>query len=332
MITFLSSIREGVNTVHKNWQLVLLQIATMILSCMGFFIIVGIPIAVAFVMFGLDLTEILKLTDAVSALKGSTALLNKYFGMAVVIILSILIYMTAIAVIWVFTIAGSVGVLSKSIIHEISHFSLERFFREGKKLFLPMLVFSLIMGGIFVSTAFILGIIGGGASTVIDMADGHEQTLAIFLRIFFYLVLIALGIILILTTLSIAVFGTADLAFRGSRAWQAVKGAAKLIHDRPSSIGFYGLLLLGYIAASFLMVFLMTPFTLIPIIGPLLYLPYHLVSYAVQGYVNLIIIASVLHYYRRVTAQDVSGGADTSQTGEAGQTLPPAEISGNQGD
>lgn len=331
MNTFLSSIREGVKTVHRNWQLVLMQLLTMVLSCMGFFIIVGLPIAVAFVMFGLDLTEILKLSDAVSALKGSTELLNKYFGMAVVVILSIIGYMFAMSVIWVFTIAGSVGVLSKSILQEIPRFSLEKFFQEGKRLFLPLFFFSLIMGAIFVVTAFILGIIGGGASTITDMAGSQEATLAIFLRIFFSLVLIALGIILILITLSAGVFGIAALSFGEPRPFKALKESMRFLHDRPSSVGFYGLLLLGYVGASFLMVFLMTPFTLIPLIGPLIYLPYHLVSYVVQGYVNLVIMASVLQYYRKVTTPGLSGGDDTSPSGEAGRTLPPSETAETQG-
>ena len=50
------AIKNGFRLVNKNWQLVLIQLGMMVISCIGFFVFIGVPLAVAFVMFGLDLT------------------------------------------------------------------------------------------------------------------------------------------------------------------------------------------------------------------------------------------------------------------------------------
>lgn len=326
-MAYLSTIKEGIQTVHKNWQLVFVQLASVLLSCISFFLIVGVPIAVAFIMFGLDLTEILRLKDIVSALKGSAELLNKYFGMALVIIVALLFYVIVILIVWVFTLGGTIGVLARAIAKSSEKFSLSLFFSEGKALFFPAFVFSSLIGLVFIVLAFVLGLLGGGASTIIDLAKGYEATLGLFLGVFFSLVLLSVGFLLILVTLSVTVYGAAYLAFNRPKPLKALKEAVRYLYAEPSALVFYGILLLGYMLAGFLVILIGSPLALVPVIGPIISLPFQLVSYIIQGYISLIMLSSAFHYYHKTgpvpPASPSIQGPDTSPAEEPGQAPPP---------
>ncbi|GER93304.1 hypothetical protein A45J_1041 [hot springs metagenome] len=328
-MSYIATIKEGIQTVHKNYQLVIIQFASMLLSCIGFFTIVGIPIAIAFIMFGLDLTEILRIKDIVSAFKGSAELLNKYFAMAIVIILSLLIYVAFIIALWIFTISGTIGVLRDSIIDADFKFKLKTFLREGRNFFSPVFFFSAMIGIAFIFLAFMLGLLGGGTSAIIEMAKAQEATLALFLGVFFSLIILSVGIFLIIVTLSITTYGIAHLSFQRSNTIETIKNTVRYIYSRPSSMGFYAILLIGYMVVGFLVILIGSPFTLIPIIGPILSLPYQLVTYVIQGYVSLVMLSSIFHYYYKtwysLSSSESSEDADTSLITEEGQAFAHEE-------
>ncbi|BCB95152.1 hypothetical protein JZK55_00740 [Dissulfurispira thermophila] len=328
-MSYIATIKEGIQTVHKNYQLVIIQFASMLLSCIGFFTIVGIPIAIAFIMFGLDLTEILRIKDIVSAFKGSAELLNKYFAMAIVIILTLLIYVAFIIALWIFTISGTIGVLRDSIIDADFKFKLKTFLREGRNFFSPVFFFSAMIGIAFIFLAFMLGLLGGGTSAIIEMAKAQEATLALFLGVFFSLIILSVGIFLIIVTLSITTYGIAHLSFQRSNTIETIKNTVRYIYSRPSSMGFYAILLIGYMVVGFLVILIGSPFTLIPIIGPILSLPYQLVTYVIQGYVSLVMLSSIFHYYYKtwysLSSSESSEDADTSLITEEGQAFAHEE-------
>lgn len=294
---YIDTMKEGVRTVHRNWQLILVQFFSMFLSFASFFIIVGIPIFVAFVMFGLDLTEILRLKDLVSVFKGSAGLLQKYFGMAVVVLLSLLIYLSFISVLLVFTIAGTIGIFAKTITNEILKFTLKEFWLEGKRLFFPVLMYTSAIGAIFILLTFILGIFVGGASTIIDIAKAQEATLGLFLGVFFFLLLLSVGLFLILITVAVASYGSAYLVFNKAGAWATLKETLKYLYAFPAAVGLNAVLLFGYLFTGFAVLLVGTLFALIPIAGPILLLPYQLATYFIQGYVSLIMLATLFSYY-----------------------------------
>ncbi len=317
-MSYISIIKEGISTVHKNWQLIIVQFVSMVLSFMGFFVIVGIPIAIAFIMFGLDLTEILRLKDLASAFKGSAELLQKYFAMAIIIILSLLLYIAFIVILWVFTISGTMGILKNDILNTGIRFSMKTFFAEGRSFFFPAFFFSALIGAVFILLAFMLGLLGGGASAIIEMAKTQEAALALFLGVFFSLLILSVGIFLIIVTLSITTYGIAYLAFNRSKSLETFTETVKYLYSKPSSVGFYAVLLLGYMAVGFLVILIGSPLAFIPIIGPILALPYQLITYAIQGYLSLVMLSSVFHYYHKTEypspLPESIEGSDTSQT------------------
>jgi len=243
-MSFIPIIKQGINTIHRNWQLVLIQFASVILSCISFFVVVGIPIFIAFVMFGLDLTEILRFKDLVSVFKGSAELLQRYFLMAIVIILSFLIYLSFIIILWIFTIGGTIGIIKNSILGETGGFTFRAFLNEGKTLFFPVFLFSSIISMIFLALTFILGLLGGGAAAVIEGAKTYEATLALFLGVFFSLVLLSIGIFLILVTLSITTYGMANLSFNRYRTMDTLRDTVRYLYFLMASEQGHNILLL----------------------------------------------------------------------------------------
>lgn len=332
-MTHISAIKEGINTVNKNWHLLVVQLVTLVLSGMSFFIIVGMPIAIAFILFGLDLTEILRLKDLVSVFRGSAELLNKYFAMALIILFSLLIYLSFVLVVWVYALGGTIAILAGSILKEIDKFSLKIFFSEGKRLFFSLAMFSSFIGFLFIAIAFFLGLLVGGASSVIDIAKSYEATLGLFISFFCSLLLMSAGIALILPTLSVAAYGVAHIAFYKSRFLTAIKEAAKYLYSRPSAVGFYTVLLFGYMVIGFIVILIGAPLTFIPLIGPLLALPYQLIIYIVQGYLSLVMLASIFHYYKdTVPAAPLlsTEAVDISQNTAVGPPQLPDETEGTQ--
>jgi hypothetical protein len=332
-VTNIAAIKEGILTVNKNWQLLFIQFITLALSGLSFFIIVGMPIAIAFILFGLDLTEILRLKDLVSVFRGSAELLNNYFAMALIILCSLLIYLSFILVLWVYALGGTIGILTKSVLNEISRFSLKTFFQEGKRFFFPLSMFSSIIGIVFLAIAFFLGILVGCASSLIDTAKSYEAVFGLFISFFLSLVLMSIGFALILLTLAAATFGIAHLAFNNSRSFTAIKETIKYLYSKPSAIGFYAVLLLGYIVIGFIAILIGAPLTFIPVVGPLISLPYQLLMYMFQGYLSLVMLSSIFHYYKGAdyAAPRLSTeAADISQNTADKPAPPPEQMDGTQ--
>lgn len=343
-MNYIGVIKDGVSIVNHCWQLVIIHLLSAIVSFISFFLIVGIPISIAFVMFGIDLTEILRLKDMMDVLRSSLGLLKKYFAMALVILTSLLIYFTLIFALWLFTIAGSAGTLGKIINSEISKYSSRVFFGEGKRLFFHVFGFSAIIGTILMILAFLLGMLGGGISSIIEIAKSQEAVLALFLGIFFSAIIFITGLFLILIILSLTVYGVANIVFNRISPLSAFRETVIYLYNNPSSIGFYGILLIGSIMMIFLVLLLGTPIIMIPFFGPILSPLYQIASTLIQGYINLIMLASAFVYYYKtgytpppvvvedipVQARDISGDSDTSLKSADEPAQSPQKTEENQ--
>ncbi|TAL24188.1 MAG: hypothetical protein EPN94_07875 [Nitrospirae bacterium] len=296
-MTYSDAIKNGFRLVHKNWQLVLVQLAMMVISCIGFFVFIGIPLAVAFVMFGLDLTELTRLKDLIGTMREPSEIISRYMGLLIVFLISFLIYLLFIASIGIYVFGGSAGLIGRMVRDNTAGFNMNIFFSEGKRLFFPLVGFTTIIGLIFIGVAFVLGLFGGGIAAIISIAKEHEATLALFLGIFFSLLLFCVGLVLIVCALALTLYGVASIVFKGSGPLKATKETIKYLYHHLDALWLYCIAFAGYILASFLLILLGTPFSLIPIAGPILALPYQLFSYTVQSYLGLVIICTIFIYY-----------------------------------
>lgn len=296
-MTYHEAIKGGFRVINRNWQLVLIQLSMVFISSIGFFIIVGIPLAIAFIIFGVDLTGMADFRDIVKILRSPSDIFSKYFGLFLIVLASLLLYLILIALLGIFVFGGSIGIIGKSLKDSSLKFHVRTFFEEAKRLFLRLLTFTSCIGVIFIATAFLLGILGGGIVALVSYAQTQDSTLALFFGTFFSLIMVIIAAILILGILSITLYGIASLSFKETGPFKSIQEAWRFLIRHPDAFWLYTMLFAGYLLASFLLLLFSYPFTLIPIIGTILSFPYQLISYAFETYLGLIIIAAMLNFY-----------------------------------
>jgi hypothetical protein len=296
-LTYIEAIKDGFRLVHKNWELVLIQVVILVISCIGFFIIVGIPLAIAFIIFGIDLTELINLKDIFRTFRDPSFFISRYLELLLMVIASFLLYIIMVAMLGIYVFGGSIGVIGKSVMDRALKFSMHTFFDEARRLFPRMLGLTVIICIILIATAFVLGIFGGGITAVVSFAHTQDSTLSLFLGTLFSLILIIIAFILILGILSITIYGVASLFFKGTGPLKSLWEAIHYLAGHPTAFWLYTILFGGYVLASFLLILLSYSFALIPVVGTILSFPYQLVSYIFQTYIGLAIIATILTYY-----------------------------------
>ncbi len=296
-MTYIEAIKDGFGLVHRNWQLVLIQIGMVLVSSIGFFIVVGIPLAVAFIIFGIDLTGLTNAKDILSILKEPFDLVSRYLGLFLLVIASFLLYIIMVAMLGIYVFGGSIGVIGRAIKDRYLKFSMRIFFDEAKRLFPRVLGFTAVIGIIVIAAAFVLGTLGGGVKSLVSFAQSQVSTLSLFLGTFFSLILIIILSIFILGILSVTLYGVASLFFKNTGSLKSLWEAMHYLAKHPSAFWLYTILWVGYVLISFFLILLSHSFIFIPLIGPILSFPYQLISYIFQTYLGLAVIATVLTYY-----------------------------------
>lgn len=304
-MSYVEAIKDGVRVVHRVWQLVLVQLATVAISSIGFFILVGIPLAIAFIIFSIDLTT-LRITDIFSIFKEPSEIISKYFWLFLIVIVGLLIYILLAVTFSIYVFGGSIGVIGKSLRDNTLKFHMNIFFIEAKRLFFPILGFSALIGLVLIAAAFVLGILGGGIAVLVSFAKTQDSTLALFLGAFFSLTLLICALVLILAILTVSLYGAAVISLKGTGAMKSLKEAINFVAMHPKALGLYMVLLAGYFLLVFLLMLIGYPFRLIPVIGPILSFPYQLLTYIFQTYIGLVFIATVFTYYYSTELLDSS--------------------------
>ncbi len=345
-MTYSEAIRSGFRLVNSRWQLVAVQAGMMLFNCIAFFVMVGIPLGIAFIIFGLDLTGLTEMKDFIGIFRNPAELLSKYFTLVMIVISSFLFYILMVTTLGLYVFGGSLGIIGRSIVDPTLKFSMKAFFHEARKFFFPIMWYSLLVGFVFIIIAFVLGLFGGGIAAVVSTAKSQDSTLALFLGIFFSLILIVIGVSLVLGTLAVTVYGVAVLFFRGEGAVRSFKGGFKFVWDHQHAFWLYVLLLMGYVIVSFIVMLVVYPFNLIPIIGTIISIPFQIVSYVVQGYLGLVIVAVVCNYFfemevrktlvppvetlQETTPPDSTGPKDISSAQAPQQESTPPETEGRE--
>ncbi|HAM53235.1 MAG TPA: hypothetical protein DCP92_21995 [Nitrospiraceae bacterium] len=322
------AIKNGFQIINKSWQLVLIQIAALFVSFMGFFVIVGFPLAIAFIIFGLDFTEIPRFHDVLRAFHEPSALLSQYFWLVILVLTSALLYVLAVFSLGVFVFGGSIGVISHSMRERTEGFSMKLFLSQGKRLFFPLVGFTSVMGMIFVALAFVLGLFGGAIAALVSLAREQEATLALFLGIFFSLILLLVGLILILIALAVTLYGAAALAIEGYGPVRSTQASLRYLYKHAEAFYLYCIAFGGYIIISFLVFFLGYPLKFIPLIGPLFTVVLQFTIHVGQSYLGLVMLATIFWYYFMTEG----GLGEDSNALKTADSLPTSENSTQQKD
>ena len=338
-MTYTEEIKSGFRLINKKWQLVAIQASIMIANLIGFLIIVGIPLGIAFIIFGLDMTGLAETKNILGLFKNPAELVSKYMGLVLLVLASFLFYVLMITTLGLFIFGGSIGFIGRILLEPSLKFSFRVFFSEAKKIFFPLMWFSVFMGLVFIIIAFVLGLFGGGIAAIVSSAKSQDSTLALFLGIFFSLLLALAALMIIFVILAITVYGFAVLFFKKEGAFKSFRGALKFLWKRQNAFWLYVMLFIAYILASFTLMLLTYPFSLIPIVGTIITFPLHLFSSVIQSYLGLVIIATVFHYYydTEIKAETPSGTFGTCKISTSNASdnhqcdiQPQADTSGSQ--
>ncbi len=291
------AIENGFRVINKNWQLVLIQIGGMFASFAGFFILVGIPLAIAFILFGLDLTELSRFEDIFRTLSQPSEVLSKYLALVVFVLTSLLFYITVVIALGVFVFGGSMGIIGRSVKDYAERFQMKTFLSEGKRFFFPLVGFTSLIGLIFIAVAFVLGLFGGAIAAIVSVAKEQEATLALFLAVFFSMIFFVIVLTLILTTLSVTLYGTAIMTMRGLGPVKSLKEAIRYLYKHADALYLYYVIFGGYFIINFVLWLLSYPIGFIPLVGSIMALVFKLAIYVVQSYLALVMIAVIFRYY-----------------------------------
>lgn len=325
---YTEAIQRGSSIINRNWQLVLIQVGAMFASFIGFFFVVGIPLAIAFIVFGLDLTELSRFEDVFRTFREPSEILSKYFALVLLVLTSLLLYITAVLAVGIFLFGGAIGVIGRSLTGSAEKFQVRVFLSEGKRLFFPLVGFTSLVGLIFILVAFVLGLCGGLISVVVSSAREQEATLALFLGVFFSLILSVIGLTLILLTLSVTAYGSAVMAVKGEGPVNSLKESVRYLYAHSHAFYLYCLVFFGYLFISFMVVSVSYPLGMIPLIGSLLALVYHFGAYVIQSYLGLVLIATLFCYYSSTEVaiaegQSTPGVTPSGEPGEKADTSEP---------
>lgn len=329
-MNYTESIKKGFAVINRNWQLVVIQMGALFASFTGFLIVVGVPLAVAFIIFGLDLTELSRLEDVIRTLKQPGEILSRYFALVVLVLASLLLYLLIVITLGIFLFGGSMGVIARFIKEETDRFSMKTFMSEGKRLFFPLVGFTSLIGLLFILVAFVLGLFGGSIAAIYNLAKEQEAALALFLGIFFSMILFVIGLWLIMLTLAVTLYGSAAMAIRGFGAIQSLKESVRYLYRHVEGLYLYCLIFVGYIIVSMATVLPGHLVKAVPFIGPPAAFGYQLAVYVLQSYLGLVMIAAVFCYYHSsmavVPSYPQDGPATASET-----AIPGSNISGTPG-
>lgn len=307
---YIDIIKNSLKIALKNWQLTAIQFCEMIVIIIGFLIFVGIPLAVAFIAFGVDLSELTKITTMFYTMENLFNLVFKYIWIIIIFIASILFYLLFVTVIWVYVLGGSVGVLGSAVKDRAFNFSMKIFFSEAKRLFWRTAWFASIICLLFTALIVIIALLIVVTVYTTGMTESSDTPM-FFIGIFLTLLASLLGLIMIHSTVVMTLYGLAEIALKNSSASASISNAARYIYKKPGVLVFCFVLFFAYIAVTFILNLAGLPFSLIPFIGVIIGIPYQIFMYAAGIFLQIVMYTAVFiqyHLAETAPADKISGG------------------------
>ncbi len=296
-MTLTDAVRSGFAIIHKQWQLVAIQVVLWIVNCLLLLLLVGMPLIISLVVLGIDITALAAGHHMPDLLRNPVELFSKYLGLVLAVLTAIFIYIAAATTLWIYVYGGTAGMIGQSLLAPSVEFSMRGFFIQAKKLFFPLMWYFFIVGLVITAVVFVIGLFGGGTALLVAMAKSRDSTLALFLGIFFTSVVIIASLSMIIAVLAVTTFGIASLFFKGRGALKSFHDGIAFLWGSPQAFWLYLLLLAGYVAANILIMFIFYPLQMIPVAGAILSLPLQILSSIVQGYLGLVFLAALFAYF-----------------------------------
>jgi len=278
-------------------------------------------LAIAFIIFGVDLTDMLRQPDLFGIFEVARAMFSKAPFIVIFVFLSFVLYLTFLAAMFVFFCSGTIGLLAKSI-QNGQRFSLRLFWEEAKRLSLPVFVYSVFVGMGLTMPTMIMGILTEIVNQIVLFFETTLPLLSAFVSVFLGLILIATGLFIFLVVIGLALYGFAYLSFNRPRPFRAVKQTFNYMYRHPMSA-----MMLSIVLAIFLAIlFLITMISVLSANVPLLALPFNFIFQVALWYALIFMVATLFLYYFQTGYQPSLPALRTDQDTSRTQDVQPDEV------
>ncbi len=289
----IESIKQGFNLTNRNWQVILIEAVVAVISFAGFVFIIAVSAAATVAMLGDDIANIQdKLPEL---LENPVNFISKYIGLALIIFTLFSVYLTVMSVLILYVLGGKLGVLKNAACDVQHKFKLSSFFKEAKRMFFPLLWLFSIMLPVFLVMAIV--IIAGFGIFFIYAYNLPGSTFSIFITSFLSLLIIFLGIVGSFGSLMLTEYTAVALAVKKDKVFTALKKTLGFIRNKPLSIWLYIVVYASILAVSSVFAVLGELFALLPVLGIIIIIPFHLISSAVQIYLGIVKWGVFIFYY-----------------------------------
>ena len=287
------ALRGGLRVINRNWQLVPLHLVVSVINCIFFLLIMILPLFLVAFSLGLRLSSFRNIHSPADIIALAP-------GIVLFAIVLFLVYILVVTTIGLFVFSGSAGVLSRTVMDEDRRFALGQFFSEAKRLFIPVLSYTALVGLIAILMVGIFAIFLFALPVASVVLRGISHVTSSLVTALLSLLIFSVFIITILFLLALMLFGVARIAFRGGGSVATLREVTGYLFKRPLSFAVYVIAVLLYLIVNILAVLLGMPFQSVRGgMGVVLSLPLQLLYYVFQSYTGLWILSVVLLYYYR---------------------------------
>ena len=296
-------IKEGFRLANRNAQLVFIRVAVTIINAAGFLIFLGLPVLAAVLYMGFDMSHAKDLLPSI--MENPFGLVSKYLWLVFIAGMSVIFYLLASSVLFLYALGGILGVLRNSAVHMQNGPGLSSFFREANKNFsgLLRLVFVLALFSILIFILFI--ILFGTAAAVMYAFTGHETRIGVFFGSFVLLSVMVFSGMIFIAGFILAVYAMVIQIVEKSGAIDTVRKTVAFLNKRPSAFLFYMVLLSGVMLVNIIFFLLEVSFGAVPVIAPFLAFFIMLLNAFLHSYITVAVWSSLIVYYVKCTGHTV---------------------------
>ena len=294
-MNFADYITNAVRRVNRLWQLVLVEVLAVAVNLTLLVIVLGLPVLIAVLAFGFPLMEMID-SGAKSWEDLGAGHIGAIIWLIAVLGIFFLIYLLLAMVVQSFARAAMLGMLADDTTGVSSGLSFTSLIESGKRHFKRVLYYSLLTGAIVMAGMLVLALCVLLTAVVYD-AIGEGTSGATVFAVTAGVTIAGLFVVLLLLWSLIYAQGVAPLMLRPAGAREALREAVNFLEKGKGALGFVFLGLLVVIAIQVGLALVGMAIQLIPLLGPLIYIPYSLLANLAGIYTGLCLAAAIMEYY-----------------------------------
>jgi hypothetical protein len=292
-------IKEGFNLANNNLQLVIIRIAATGINLTSIFVFIGMPVLVALAYLGFDLAHA---RDTLPYLmENPFEILSKYIGLVFLAGLSFFVYLVFISALFLYVLSGTLGILKNSAVNVQFRFSLSSFFKEANRNFFRIFRLSLLLFFTFPMIFISLVVTGGIAAGAGWIVAGTDTALEVFFSSFVSLSIMILIIMIFLAYFIFAVYSVVASFIDGSGVMDSIRRSYYFLKQKPAAFLFCAVLIIGFIALNLVFFLLRIPFSIDPVMAPIVNILFSLMNAVFQAYLGIVVWSSLIVYYVKGT-------------------------------